>query len=119
MHFELLVEDASGKAALDILVPRIIGDEHTFRVTSYKGVGRIPPGMSPRTDPKKRILLDQLPRLLKGYGTAYAKYPTEYRVAVFVVCDLDARCQKSFREDLLRILCSIMPRPEVFFLLRC
>ncbi len=32
MHFEVLVEDISGKAALDILLPKILGDEHTFTV---------------------------------------------------------------------------------------
>ena len=42
MHFEILAEDQSGKKTLDILVPNIIGDEHTFRVISYKGIGRIP-----------------------------------------------------------------------------
>ena len=35
MHFEILVEDQSGKKALDILVPIIIGDEHTFSILPY------------------------------------------------------------------------------------
>jgi len=30
MHFEILVEDQSGKKALDILIPKIVGNEHTF-----------------------------------------------------------------------------------------
>ena len=30
MHFEVLVEDQSGKKALDILIPKIIGDQHSF-----------------------------------------------------------------------------------------
>jgi len=42
MHFEILVEDQSGKKALDILVPKIIGDRHTFKIRAYKGIGRIP-----------------------------------------------------------------------------
>ena len=37
MHFEILVEDQSGKVALDSLVPRIIGLNHSFKVISYKG----------------------------------------------------------------------------------
>ena len=32
MPFESLVEDQSGKKALDILVPKIIGDDHAFNV---------------------------------------------------------------------------------------
>ena len=45
MHFEILVEDQSGKKALDELVPKIIGDAHTFIVHLFKGVGRIPRNM--------------------------------------------------------------------------
>jgi hypothetical protein len=63
MHFEILVEDQSGKIVLDLLLPKILrGDEsHTFRVHPYKGIGRIPKGMKAGQDPKKRFLLDQLP----------------------------------------------------------
>lgn len=37
MHFEILVEDQSGKKALDIIVPKIIGDSCTFTVHPYNG----------------------------------------------------------------------------------
>jgi len=38
MHFEILVEDISGKTALEILVPKIINTEqHTFKIHAYKG----------------------------------------------------------------------------------
>ena len=60
MHFEILVEDQSGKRMLDILVPQIIGDAHTFRVVDYRGIGRLPKGMTSSSEPRKRILLDQL-----------------------------------------------------------
>ena len=43
MHFEVLVEDQSGKKALDILIPKIIGDQHTFRVIEYRGIGGLDP----------------------------------------------------------------------------
>ena len=32
MHFEVLVEDQSGKAMLDILLKKIIDESHTFEV---------------------------------------------------------------------------------------
>ena len=38
MHFEILVEDWSSKKALDILAPKILGSEHTFKVHPYKGI---------------------------------------------------------------------------------
>ncbi len=37
MHFEILVEDQSGKTMLDILMPKIIGDQpHTFDVKNIR-----------------------------------------------------------------------------------
>ena len=36
MHFEILVEDQSGKRALDFLVPKIVAKPHTFRVISWE-----------------------------------------------------------------------------------
>jgi hypothetical protein len=72
MHIEILVEDQSGKAFLDIAVERMISDGHTFQVHAYKGIGRIPRNLNRSGDASKRILLDQLPRLLRGYGAAFA-----------------------------------------------
>jgi len=69
--------------------------------------------MKSATEASKRILLDQLPRLLKGYGKQYAATPGEY--AVFVVCDLDDKCLKSFRAELLAVLDGCNPRPNAHF----
>ncbi len=111
MHFEILVEDQSSKKALDILVPKIIGDDHTFKIIAYKGIGRIPKNMRTGVDASKRILLDNLPRLLNGYGKTWQNFPA----AVFVVCDLDDKCLKAFRQELFAILNRCNPRPETHF----
>lgn len=115
MHFEILVEDQSGKKALDILVPKIIGNDHTFNVHSYKGIGRIPKNLGAEVDASKRILLDRLPRLLRGYGNTFANYPADYPAAVIFVCDLDDKCLKTFRIELFNILNACKPRPETRF----
>jgi hypothetical protein len=120
MHFEILVEDQSGKKALDILVPKIIGSEHigskhTFRVISYKGIGHIPRDMKEAKDARKRILLENLPRLLKGYGNTFHGYSNNYQATVILVCDLDDRCLKTFRRDLFGILNACNPEPETRF----
>lgn len=111
MHFEILVEDISGKAALDILVPKIIGAHHTFKVIAYKGVGRIPRNMGATIDASKRQLLDNLPKLLRGYGNSYNGYPA----VVFIVCDLDKKCLKSFRKEILDVIINCSPCPETRF----
>jgi hypothetical protein len=115
MHLEILVEDQSGKKALDILIPKIIGSDHTFRVIPYKGIGRIPSNMGAHSDARKRILLDRLPQLLRGYGKTFSDYGANYSAAVVLICDLDDRCLKSFRAQLLAILDSCSPRPKTRF----
>jgi hypothetical protein len=76
MHFEILIEDISGRTALEILVPKIINvEQHSFRIHAYKGAGRIPKDLQPNSDPKKRILLDQLPRLIQGHGKTFSAIP--------------------------------------------
>jgi len=115
MHFEILVEDQSGAKALEALVPKIIGEGHTYRVRAYKGIGRIPSNMRDPEDASRRILLDNLPKLLKGYGRAFHGYPADYLAAVIVVCDLDEKCLRVFRRELLGILNACDPRPETRF----
>ena len=116
MHFEIYVEDLSGKKALDILMPKIIGDRHTFEVFGYKGIGReIPESLQNRTDPSKRVLLNRLPQLLRGRGRTHAAYSTLYSAAVIVVCDLDDKCLKEFRQQLIAVMDACNPKPETRF----
>ena len=115
MHFEVLVEDQSGKKALDILIPKIIGDQHTFRVIEYQGIGRIPRNLKSGTEANKRILLDRLPSLLRGYGKTFADYPPNYPAVVILVCDLDDKCLKIFRQELFSVLNAYNPKPETRF----
>lgn len=115
MHFEILVEDQSGKRMLDILSPKIIGNQHSFKVHAYQGIGRIPRNLTSSTDAKNRLLLRQLPRLLRGYGNTFANYSDNYPAAVILICDLDDKCLKAFREELFTILNACNPKPETRF----
>ena len=115
MHFEILVEDLSGKKMLESLVPKIIGDQHSFRIHGYRGLGRIPKNLSSGTDARKRKLLAQLPGLLRGYGRTFSDYPATHSAVVIVVCDLDDRCLKAFRRELLAVLDACDPKPKTRF----
>lgn len=112
MHIEVLVEDSSGARLLTILLPKLLGEpgqQHTWRVHSYKGVGRIPKNLKPGSDSQKRILLDQLPRLLQGYGK------NQGVDLVLVVVDTDDRDCKAFLADLETMLASCKPSPKTMF----
>lgn len=116
MHFEILSEDLSGKAALDILVPKIIDPTlHTFKVTSYKGIGRIPKKMKASSGAEKRILLDQLPKLLRGFGKTHAQTNAHSPAAVIVVCDLDDRVLTDFLSELQAVVNNCNPAPLTRF----
>ena len=115
MHFEILVEDPSGKKALDILMPKIINDQDTFNVVDYRGIGHIPKNLKSPTDVSKRVLLNQLPRLLRGFGKTFANYPSNFPAVLIVVCDLDRKCLKTFRQELYSVLNACNPKPETRF----
>ena len=115
MHFEVLVEDQSGKKALDILIPKIIGDQHKCKVRAFKGIGRIPKNLTSPVDAKNKLLLNNLPKLLRSYGKSSADDSPNNPAAIIVVCDLDDKCLKTFRQELFTVLNACHPKPETRF----
>jgi hypothetical protein len=112
MHIEVLVEDSSGATLLEGLLPRVVGpygEPHTWRVHPYRGIGRLPTDLAKRPDPARRALLDQLPRLLSGYGK------TPGIGAVLVVLDNDRRDPDAFLQELNSLLERCNPPPTALF----
>ena len=100
MHVAVLAEDSSGKHLLDHLMPKLIGphgEPHTWELHAYRGIGRIPPGLVAPVDSAKRLLLNQLPKLLRGYAR------TPGYDAVVVVLDADTRDRAAFLAELQRL----------------
>jgi hypothetical protein len=111
MHIEVLVEDSSGAALLRILLPSLLGpwgEVHTWNLHSYKGVGRVPTNLR-AGDPAKRILLDQLPRILGGYAN------TPGIDAVVVVLDTDRHDCRAFLTELNQLASDTAPDLRVLF----
>ena len=112
MHIEILVEDSSAEKLLRVLLPRFLGlqgEPHTWRLHAYKGIGRIPKGLATKADPAKRILLDQLPKLLRGYGN------TPGIDAVVIVIDTDRRECAAFLAELRAVADACNPVPNTLF----
>ena len=113
MHFEVLVEDQSGSIALAAILKNIFGENnnlHSWKLIPYKGLGRIPKNLRGVTDPGKRILLDRLPKLLRGYGKSLPESSS-----VIVVVDLDDRDCVAFKQELLNVLKACDPQPNALF----
>ena len=110
MHIEFLVEDSSGATLLKVIIPKIIGefnDPHTWKIHEYKGLGnKIPKGLNPTIDAQKRILLDQLPKLFRGFGR------TPGVDAVVVVVDTDNRNCTELLAELHELLEQCDPKPK-------
>lgn len=114
MHLEILVEDQSGKIALESILPKIIGSENdtiTYMLRSFKGIGHLPKNLHLAPDPKKKFLLHQLPALLRGYG----KGLDPSNSAVIVVVDLDDKNCVEFKRELVDILNTCDPKPVTLF----
>lgn len=112
MHIEILVEDSSGEKLLEAVLPKLLGeygDPHTWNMHSYKGIGRIPKNLKAGADAAKRILLDQLPRLLKGYGK------TPGIDAVVIVLDTDKRNCVDFLAELKALAAGCNPAPNTLY----
>ena len=113
MHFEVLVEDRSGSILVDRVLEKILGQnktDHSWRTHSYLGVGRIPKNLNHVSNPTQRLLLNQLPGLLRGYGRSLG-----HSDAVIIVIDLDNRDCLLFKQELTNVLHACIPRPNVKF----
>ena len=114
MHFEILVEDQSGKVLIENLLDRILNvnaKETSYNIHSYKGIGHIPKNLNSTIDPRKRLLLNHLPKLLRAYGKSLRNSPS----VVVVVVDSDDRDFVSFKQELLDLLEQCDPCPNVLY----
>lgn len=118
MHLKIFVEDSSGELLLDILLEKIIGkngDLCTWETHPYKGLGnRIPKGLKPGSDPSKRILLDQIPKIVNGVARSMERMGRD-QYATIIITDLDRRDCREFKKELLSTLDGIYPIPRIFF----
>jgi len=116
-HVEFLIEDISGQALLSKVLPKILPEGVTFATKAYKGIGAIPRNLNANADPKKRILLDNLPRLIRGYGKTFRAYGDEFSCALVIVCDLDSRDFNVFTGEIQNLVQACDPRPETIICL--
>ena len=103
MHFEILVEDASGKALLEQVVPKILGPKgkpNQYRIVNiqelkYRVMAMLPKKQA-RTLPWDVILLQTLSIQLRAYSKALSRR----NGVIVIVVDLDYRHFEQFRKKL-------------------
>ena len=117
MHFDFLIEDSSGKKMLKLLLPKILENNDTYTIHSYNGVGHIPKNLKSELDPKKRVLLNQLPRLIRGFGNTHKGYDTNFSAILIIIVDLDNKNKRDFLDELNTVLASCTIKPKTKFCL--
>lgn len=111
MHFEILVEDKSGKILIDKLMEKIRKGQNagiTYRTIAYNGIGKFPENLDRDIDPTKRALLNKLPYLLRGYGKSLTD-----EMLLLIVIDCDKRNCIEFKKELINVYntsCFIKPK---------
>jgi len=99
---------------LESIVSKILGPQgqpHSYRIHAYKGIGRLPKDLRGTTDADKRVLLDRLPRIIRGYGASLRGISA----AVVVLVDLDDKDCQVFKRELLAVCRACCPSPRVLF----
>jgi hypothetical protein len=103
------MEDQSSSKAMKILIPKLLGNNVTFKVHPYKGLGHIPKDLKPKSNASKKILLDQLPKILNGYGSS------NYNGIIVIICDLDNKDEEEFLAELDRVVQACETAPPIIF----
>ena len=112
MHFEILVEDASGKALLEQVVPKILGPKgkpNQYRIVNiqelkHRVMAELPPKQA-KTLPWDVILLKTLAIQLRAYSKALIRKNS----VVVIVVDLDSRHFDYFRNNLEEVFQTYAP----------
>ena len=88
-HFEIFVEDASGKIMLDVIMAKLLpADGFSYAIHSYKGSGKLPKNLTSATQIRTQTLLNNVPRLISGFLNTYDEMDN-YKAVFVIVTDCD------------------------------
>jgi len=110
VRIHVLVEGLAEEVLLKAWLPRFL-PQHSFRLITHRGKGRLPGDPRQSPPPHREGLLDQLPAKLRAYGKSLD--PATDRVLVLV--DLDDDDCHDLKRRLLAVLGTCDPEPVVLF----
>lgn len=114
-YIEILVEDKSGSILIEQIMDKYVMDKKniTYRIHSFKGIGKIPLKVDKLSQIKSRRLLTDLPMYLKGMNLSLKSMPG--KKAVFVVLDSDDEDCEKMKKSLIQIYKELDIAIQVFF----
>ena len=116
MHIDILVEDESGKILISTIIDKIIdASNNTYKIHSYKGIGKLPKKGEIRDFAKiqNRCLLANINRLLNGIGERNHK--SNITGSVVTIFDNDKANCTEMKKDLVESAKMLSYSPNVAF----
>lgn len=114
-YIEMLIEDNSSGILIDIIMKKYLENKKniSYRINSFKGIGKIPSNIKSISDVKSKKLLTDLPNYLRGLDLSLKNMPG--RKAIFVLLDSDNEDCKHLKEKLVRMYQKLELSIQVFF----
>lgn len=114
-YIEILVEDKSGGILVEQVMDKYVKDKQgiTYRIHSFKGIGKIPLKAKRVSQIKSKRLLTDLPMYLKGMDSFLKNMPG--KKAIFVILDSDDEDCAEMKRSLMQMYQELGIEIQVFF----
>lgn len=114
-YIEILIEDKSGGILVEQIMDKYVMDKKniTYRIHSFKGIGKIPLKMNRMSQIKSKRLLTDLPMYLKGMSSYLKNMPG--KKAIFVILDSDDVDCAKMKRSLIQMYQKLGIPIQVFF----
>lgn len=114
-YIEILIEDKSGSILVRKIMDRYLADQEniTYRIHSFKGIGKIPLKTEKISQIKTKRLLTDLPMYLREISSSLKDMPG--KKAIFVILDSDDEDCAKLKETLVEMYHNLQIPIQVFF----
>lgn len=114
-YIEILIEDKSGEILVRQIMDKYVMNRKnfTYRIHSFKGIGKIPPRAKKVSQIKSGRLLNDLPGYLKGINASMESMPG--KKAIFVLLDSDDEDCAKLKAELVQMYQKLQIATQVYF----
>lgn len=114
-YIEILTEDKSGGILVEQIMEKYVVDNGniTYRIHSFKGIGKIPLKANKISQIKSKRLLTDLPMYLRGMSLSLENMPG--KKAIFVILDSDDEDCEKLKCNLVQMYKELGISIQVFF----
>lgn len=114
-YIEILIEDKSGSILVEKIMDKYVCDKQnvTYRIHSFKGIGKIPSKAKGISEIKTKRLLTDLPMYLRGMDLSLRSMPG--KKAIFVLLDSDNENCADLKNNLVQMYQQLEIAIQVFF----